>query len=370
MTPLRVAHLTPLYFDERSCLGGGERYPLNIARGVNLASGGEFRADLISFGDEERDLSLPGDVRLRVLPAATRAANSLDVTSWDLPRILADYDLVHIHQSYTRCAEVGLLVAKTLGKAVCMTDHGGASSTLGTEIGHLQMVDRIIAYSQFGASFYPPGQRVDIVKGGVDCSRFEPPRPRPNRDRILFVGRLLPHKGVDILIDAIPSDLPLTICGQAYRADYFETLKSLARGKNVEFVTNAADDTIRELYARAWATVLPSVYRDREGRTYDAPELMGFTLLESMSCGTPAIASRVGAMPEFVRDGIDGYVFDTGEQLTAILIKLATDPSLVETMGAEASRHVRTEFDLKVAGAKFLAIYRDVIAAKGRGVAA
>src|SRR4051794_29646390 len=43
----KVAYLTPLYFDEKSSLGGGERYPLNLGKGVALASGGECQVDLI-----------------------------------------------------------------------------------------------------------------------------------------------------------------------------------------------------------------------------------------------------------------------------------------------------------------------------------
>ncbi len=370
MTPLRVAHLTPLYFDEASCLGGGERYPLNIARGVRIASRGACRVELISFGDSPRDLTLPGEIRLRVLAVAGRPWNPLDVTSWDLPQVLSEYDLIHVHQAYARCAEVGILVARTLGKAICVTDHGGASSPIGSEVGHLDVVDRIIAYSEFGASFYRRGLAVDIVKGGVDCSRFPIPKVRPVRDRMLFVGRLLPHKGVDYLIEALPVDLPLTICGQPYNRDYFNLLQRLARGKRVEFVTQADDDAVRELYARSWATVLPSVYRDRDGQTYDAPELMGFTLLESMSSGTPGVASRVGAMPEFVREGIDGFVFDSPTQLTNILERLASNPSLVERMGQAASRFVRAHYDLEIAGSKFLAIYQEAIATRGRGAAA
>ncbi len=70
-------------------------------------------------------------------------------------------------------------------------------------------------------------------------------------------------------------------------------------------MTDADDTAILDLYRRAFALVLPSVYRDCYGNTQSAPELMGFSLLEAMACGTPAICSRVGGMPEYVRDGED-----------------------------------------------------------------
>jgi glycosyltransferase involved in cell wall biosynthesis len=366
----KAAYLTPLYFDERSCLGGGERYPLNLARGVVAASGGAYSVELISFGDVARWLTLAPGVTLRVLPAAGRRIEPLDVVSWDLPEALHDADVVHIHQAYTRCSEMGLLVAKQQRKPVCITDHGGFTSPLGLELGSLELADRIVAYSDFGASLYPATTTpIVVIKGGVDARLFTPPDDRPARDRVAYVGRLLPHKGIDRLIEALPADLPLIVCGRPYRDDYFQYLQALSAGKALEFVTDADDEAIRRLYARAWAVVLPSVYRDCYGNVHRAPELMGFTLLEAMACGTPAICSRVGAMPEFVRDGQTGFVFDGPDDLADRLRALAGTPGLADEMGTEARRVVEVGFDLEVAGAKLLAVYEELLA-RARGVAA
>ena len=78
---------------------------------------------------------------------------------------------------------------------------------------------------------------------GSTATLFTPP-PAPSRsprDRVLYVGRLLPHKGIDRLIDALPPDLPLTVCGRPYHRDYSATSSQLAGGKRVEFVTDADD---------------------------------------------------------------------------------------------------------------------------------
>lgn len=372
MATRTVAYLTPLYFDERSYLGGGERYPLNLAKGVVAASGGAYKVELISFGDEPRQLTLAPGVGLRVLRAARKPENPLDVVSWDLPEAIADADLVHVHQAYTRCSEMGLLVAKIQRKPVCLTDHGGFTSPLGTEVGTLDLADRIVAYSDFGAALYGRTRTpVLVIKGGVDATLFRPPSgPPAPRDRVLYVGRLLPHKGIDLLISALPPELPLTVCGRPYHADYFRRLEALSEGKRVEFVTDADDEAVKRLYARAWAVVLPSVYRDCEGNVHRAPELMGFTLLEAMACGTPAIASRVGAMPEFIREGETGFVFDGPEQLADQLRLLAGDPGMADRMGRAAREEVEREYDLKVAGGKLAALYDSLIAAIRRGGAA
>jgi glycosyltransferase involved in cell wall biosynthesis len=361
MAMRKIAYLTPQYFDEQSYVGGGERYPLNLARGVVAGSRGACEVEIISFGNASFRRELYPGVTLRVLKAAGRPLNPLDVLSWDLPAAIADADLVHIHQAYTRCSEMGLLLAKQLRKPICITDHGGSTSPLGGQVGSLDLADQIICYSRFGASLYRSRTPIVVIKGGVDGTHFTPPAHRPPRDRVLYVGRLLPHKGIDQLIEALPRELPLTVCGRCYHDDYFRLLRKLAQGKRVEFVTDADDATIRHLYNRAWVNVLPSVYRDCYGNSHLAPELMGFTLLEAMACGTPAICSRVAAMPEFIRDGETGFVVDNRDELTDRLRRLAADPALVEQMGRQARLAIEEEFDLTVAGAKFWAVYTDLI---------
>jgi glycosyltransferase involved in cell wall biosynthesis len=361
----KVAYLTPLYFDEKSSLGGGERYPLNLALGVAHASGGRCEVDLISYGETAFRKPVGPGVWLRVLRVDNRPERRLDAMSWELPSAIAGADLVHIHTVYARSSEMGLVLAKQLHKPICVSDHGGTTSTIGQNAGILELVDRIVAYSAFGASLFPRTETpIEVIPGGVDGNLFTPPTAgtRPRRDRVLFVGRLLPHKGVDVLIDALPPDLPLTVCGRPYHEDYYRRLRRCAEGKQVEFVTDADDATILDLYRRAWANVLPSVYRDCYGQAHGVPELMGFTLQEAMACGTPAICSRVGGMPEYVADGETGYIYDTPEELSARLRLLASDPGLTDRMGEQARRVIDEQYDLKVAGRRMLDLYVRLVA--------
>lgn len=364
MSLRKIAYLTPLYFDEQSCLGGGERYPLNLAKGIVEASGGTCTVELISYGEKSARHTLSPGVSLRVLQIANRPGDRTNVASWELPAALADADLVHIHSPFTRSSELGILAAKQQHKPLCMTDHGGTASTIGLNLGSLELADRIIAYSDFGASLYWTKTPITIVKGGVDASTFSPASQPIERDRVLYVGRLLPHKGIDHLIKALPPGIRLTVCGRPTHKDYAWLISDLAirLGKDVEFVTDADDATIRDLYHRSWATVLPSVYQDCFGGNHVAPELMGLTLLESMASGTPAICSRVGAMPEFVREGETGFVYDQIDQLTERLLQLAQDPGLVTRMGERGRVVVLDAYDLRVAGRKMFAIYQEMVA--------
>jgi glycosyltransferase involved in cell wall biosynthesis len=365
----KVAYLTPLYFADDSCIGGGERYPTNLAKGVALAEGLGFEVELISFGKTAARIDLDDGVTLRVLPAASEPRDPLDVLSWDLPDALAEADLVHVHQAYTRCTEVGLLLAKQLRKPICLTDHGGETSRLGQYFGIVELADAIVAYSDFGASLYRTRRPIRVIKGGVDTRTFTPAGVSPPRGHILYVGRLLPHKGIDRLVRAVPDDLPLVICGRAYRPDYFAMLQELARGKIVRFETHADDAMILDLYRHAWANVLPSVHVDCYGNYFAAPELMGFTLLEAMACGTPAIASNLAAMPEFIRPGETGFVFDDEAELRQRLVQLAGDGPLVTRMGQAARAIVEREYSLDVAGRSMARLYASMIA-RSEGVAA
>lgn len=364
MFPRKIAYLTPLYFDERSCLGGGERYPLNMAMGVVAASGGACSVELISYGETSERTTLRPGVTLRVLEAANRPKDRMNVVSWELPAAIAQADLVHIHSPFARSSECGLLAAKQQHKPICVTDHGGVASTVGLNLGSLDLADRVVAYSDFGASLQWTRTPIEVIKGGVDASRFVPDDHHPARDRMLYVGRILPHKGIDQLITALPQGMPLTVCGRDTHKDYSWLIRNAAitQGKDVEFVGDADDDAIRALYLRSWATILPSVYQDCFGGSHVAPELMGLTLLESMACGTPAIASRVGAMPEFIREGETGFVYDRLDELTERLTLLATHPDLVERMGRRGREVVVQEYDLKVAGRRLLDVYREVAA--------
>ena len=359
--------MTPLYFAERSYVGGGERYVANLARAVSRAAEGRSTIDIISYGSFAQTSRLDRGVALKVLPTAREPRHVLDAVSWEIGDVIREADVVHVHQPFTRSGELAIVAAKLLGKPVCVTDLGGVASRLGLSLGILELVDEVIALSRFSRSLFHTTTPVSVIKGGVDDEFFFPPADgKARRDRFVYVGRLLPHKGVDRLLLALPRDLPLTICGRPYSEDYYRLLQKLAVGKEVEFRLTATDTELRALYRRAWAVVLPSVYVDVFGKSYVAPELMGLTLLEGAACAAPAICSRVGGLPEFVIDGKTGFVFDSLPDLRRRLRTLARDADLVARLGAEGQKLVMDEYGLNAVGTRILARYEEVLAAKER----
>ena len=122
------------------------------------------------------------------------------------------------------------------------------------------------------------------------------------------MGRLLPHKGVHDLIEALPSGIGLDIVGRDPGQDYGGALRALADGRDIAFVGSVSEAELVARYRRALCVVLPSTYKNRFGADTAVPELLGQTLLEGQACGTPAIATNVGGMPETVIDGVTGYI--------------------------------------------------------------
>src|SRR5262249_1237128 len=148
------------------------------------------------------------------------------------------------------------------------------------------------------------------------------------RGPVLFVGRLLPHKGVDVLIRALPSDMPAHIVGPAPDARYLTDLHALAAGKAITFHHDCDDAALVAPYRQASCIVLPSRYREMYGGETEVPELLGQTLLEGMACGLPAICTAVASMPEIVEHDVTGFIVPPNDvaALAHTLQQLNADP--------------------------------------------
>ena len=198
-----------------------------------------------------------------------------------------------------------------------------------------------------------------VIYGGVDTVKFSPSEAVQKDGTVLFVGRLLPHKGIDDLIKAVPPGMPLEIIGRPTDSRYFEDLRALAEGKQVAFRTDCSDDQMIEAYRRASCIVLPSVYQTMYGEKSSVPELFGQTLLEGMACGTPAICTDVASMPEVVEDQVTGFVVPPNrpDALRDKLLWMQDHAAETSAMGEAARRHVLEKFTWPAVVRRCLDIY-------------
>jgi glycosyltransferase involved in cell wall biosynthesis len=108
--------------------------------------------------------------------------------------------------------------------------------------------------------------------------------------------------------------------------------------------------------------VLPSVHHTAYGRRVAISELLGLSLLEAMASATPVICSRVGGLPEVVKEGHTGHVVAPGDarELRTRLVELLSDPGRARAMGANARRHVMENFTWERCAQRCLETYEEL----------
>jgi glycosyltransferase involved in cell wall biosynthesis len=341
---VNVLHIVPASFGPDGVFGGAERYALELAR--HMADAVPTR--LLAFGAAPR-VDQAGALRVRVAGPARHVRGQ----RWN-PFSAAVYaeirwaDVVHCHQQHLLVSSVAAATCRLTGRKVFVTDLGGGgwdvSAFLSTDRWyhahlHISEYSRRIA-GQEGKPWS------HVISGGVDTRTFSP-GPSPARDgSVVFVGRLLPHKGVDVLVEAVPPEMPLKIIGRALDAGYLDRLQSLAAGKRVTFHHDYSDEAVVASYRSAACAVLPSVYRTLDGATTRVPELLGQTLLEAMACATPVIASDVASLPEVVEEHVCGFLVPPNDpaRLRERLVWVREHPDEAGTMGAAGRRRVMERF--------------------------
>jgi glycosyltransferase involved in cell wall biosynthesis len=338
----RVVHVVPAPFDSRDgIIGGAERYSYELAR--HMAARVPTR--LISFGDVERRTE-SGPLEVAVLRATYVRGQRTNPVSAQLWRELAGATVVHCHQHHVAASSLAAIFTRLRGRRVFVTELGGGGFDISSYIstdrwfhGHLHISE----YSRHIAG-HANDRRARVILGGVDSEKFHPGQDAG--DAVLFVGRLLPHKGVHDLIDAVPADLPLRIVGRAMDAEYLDALKARAGGKRVTFLHDTTDEQLADEYRRALCVVLPSIYTTPDGRSTVVPELLGQTLLEGMASGRPAICTDVASMPEVVVDRETGYVVPPGNPaaLGDAIAALRNDRAMADRMGQAGRQRVLEKF--------------------------
>lgn len=356
----RVLHIVPALFGpDGGIFGGAERYALELAK--HMAK--EVPTTLLTFSDRS-DRKFEGDLEICVVgnPWLVGGQRSNPVAFSPLWAAVRKVDLVHCHQQHILSSSLAAAICRMTGRRAFVSDLGGGATDISAYIstdrwyrGHLHISE----YSRriFGHESRPWAH---VVYGGADVERFSPDSSVEKNGRVLYVGRLLPHKGVNDLIDALPPDMELEIVGHPYDRRFFTDLQALAMGKKVFFSHDFDDAALVNAYRRSLCIVLPSVYRTMYGEVTSIPELLGQTLLEGMACGLPAICTNVASMPELVVDGVTGFVVppNNPEALREKLIWFREHPCETRMMGQAAQQRVLERFTWPRVVQRCLEIYR------------
>jgi len=355
---MRVLHLVPALFDAKDgIVGGAERYAFELAR--HMAR--EVPTRLVTFGSESRSESIDSlEVQVLGHPWYVRGQRT-NPLAYGLFRALRSADIVHCHQAHVLASSLSALFCRFTGRRIFVSDLGGGGWDLSAFVSTDGWYTAHLHISDFSRRGYGHGEKAfaRVIMGGVDTEKFSPPTAPTVRDRVIFVGRLMPHKGVDVLIEAMPDAVPLHIYGRRFDTTYFDDLQRIASGKRVFFHQDADDPEIVEAYRSAICVVLPSVSRTMYGVEAKAAELLGQTLLEGMACGAPAIGTALGGMPEVVEEGVTGFIVPPGDsdQLRARIQWLCENPAEAARMGTAGRASTLEHFTWPRVVSRCLAIY-------------
>jgi D-inositol-3-phosphate glycosyltransferase len=223
-------------------------------------------------------------------------------TTWDVPHVTMFHTLGEIknrssvqeHETDLRIASERRVLAG-VDRVICATEQ-----------------ERNAIRQLYGAAL----EKITVIPLGVDMDRFRPAAKAEARERlglsqderiVLFVGRLEPLKGVDILIGAasmLDSDVDCSVLivggdetTQSQVAELQGLASALGVGERVAFVGAVDHDLLPLYYNAADVCVVPSHY-----------ESFGLVAVEAMASGVPVVASRVGGLTGTVKDGETGYL--------------------------------------------------------------
>jgi len=223
----------------------------------------------------------------------------------------------------------------------------------------LQGADRILVISDFTRHLvlaWPvPVERVRKIPMGVDVVRYGEDLPWPEDLRslkragkriVLSVGRLVPHKGFDVLIRAMPQVLarvPETVCVIVGDGPQREALRALAHAEGVAdrvHFTGRVPDT-RPYYAACDVFAMPNRSVAETGDV----EGFGIAFLEASAAGKPVIGGRAGGTADAVRDGETGLLMDPTDLnvVAGAVIHLLTDGEFAARLGRAGREWVRRE---------------------------
>jgi glycosyltransferase involved in cell wall biosynthesis len=212
-----------------------------------------------------------------------------------------------------------------------------------------------------------PGVTVERVDNAIDVAAFVPARA-DGSGTILFVGTLAQRKGLLDLLEAAKrlrtqglGGWRLEVVGAGNEAgdEEAERIRTAFRSEGMaEALVGPLDgEAVRERLRSAGIYALPSL---SEGQPIG--------ILEAMASGIPIVATRVGAIPDLVRDGEHGLLIDPGQpdELAEALEKLVASPELRRSMGTSARKRAEERFDLPALRQRLGELYREAARARSR----
>lgn len=273
-------------------------------------------------------------------------------------------DIIHAH--WTMAGFIAVIISKLLRKKVVVTVHGTDIDKAGK--GWMNLVnsytlsnaDAVISVSNYLANQvskrYKDVKNIYVIPDGIILGKYkERKKILKLQGKIIFIGRLHPSKGVDILLNALKElnkKLPaasLSIIGSGESESSLKNLASkLALEKKVVFIGERARSKMPTLLSKADILILPS---RREG--------FGLVLIEAMAAGLPVIGSDIGGISDIIQEGYSGFKFPVGDykKLSSLAYMLLTNKDQYKKLSLNARTLAKKKFSINLVAEKHLDLY-------------
>lgn len=311
------------------------------------------------INDEKPDVLHCHNIYHQLTPSIISAASRMNIpvvlTLHDYKPVCPIYNQVHGIEFCTDCADGRF---ESLLKKRCADGSLGRSALLWAEarfhsaMGSYFRVARFIAPSRFMRDAVVRrygADKVTYIPNGIDASRIE---ASDQDDRfVLYLGRLSPEKGIETLLQAHAADdagWRLVVAGTGPLLEEFRS-----RFPRAEFTGHLTGRALEDKIRNASVIVVPS----------ECHENSPLSVLEAMAYAKPIVASRIGGIPELVRDGETGFLFEpkNTRELSRHVGALLNDAGLRSKFGRAARRVVETEYSLSKHGAALQSLYESLI---------
>ena len=296
---------------------------------------------------------------------------------WAVVRLLRNqrFDLIHAHWLIPQgfIAALSLLMTGKKIPLLC-TSHGGDLFALKGK--GLQRLKRWVMHKSAALTVVSHAMKKTVVAMGIDPDKVEvipmgvdlkglfTPDPCVQRktDELLFVGRLVEVKGLQILLEAMTKviarhpNIHLIVAGAGpLESELRTSAKKLDIADHVDFRGMVMQSKLPTLYRQATIAVFPFVVT-KSG----VQEGFGLVVVEAMGCGCPIIAGDLPAIHDTVVHKENGLLFESGnsQALADAIIRMLADPDLCAKLAGEGRRRVVQKFDWEIVAEKYGKIYQ------------
>lgn len=185
---------------------------------------------------------------------------------------------------------------------------------------------------------------------------------KPKRSRsitsgkyILYFGGLYRQKGVDFLIQVMKNlpEIPCLIVGEGPEEDHLKEVVREEKISNVKLLGYQSESELEKIITESGFTIMPSLWY----------EGFGMVILEANVLGKPVIASKIGGIPEVIKDGVNGLLFNPGNEKDCQdkIKRLWNDNNLLLKLSRQTQKKVLDDFSSEVHYEKLMKIYHQVL---------